>query len=235
MDQLARKQLELEEKDTEVQTLEDEKKKLNEELEVVKVIAGQLQDLNSILEDTKQTQSAQTGNMDEVLNSLKDELNQAKVELVFALEEKDVLQEKSSEKIRSLEMQLEDTRGKLLQEQENLVLNTNESKELLVDLKSELDAAREEIARMKTAGLGESVETRQAVSQLQEALGNIRILQQSLEEAEMSNREVEDLRVDLAEAMSTQLNELQKAEDEKIALSQTIDDLETEIAMLRRG
>ena len=233
MDQLARKQLELEEKDTEVQTLEAEKKKLNEELEVVKVIAGQLQDLNSILEDTKQTQSAQTGNMDEVLNSLKDELNQAKVELVFALEEKDVLQEKSSEKIRSLEMQLEDTRGKLLQEQENLVLSTNESKDLLLDLKSELDAAREEIARMKTAGLGESVETRQAVSQLQEALGNIRILQQSLEEAEMSNREVEDLRVDLAEAMSTQLNELQKAEDEKIALSQTIDDLETEIAMLR--
>ena len=52
MDQLARKQLELEEKDTEVQTLAAEKKKLNEELEVVKVIAGQLQDLNSILEDS---------------------------------------------------------------------------------------------------------------------------------------------------------------------------------------
>ena len=233
MDQLARKQLELEEKDTEVQTLAAEKKRLNEELEVVKVIAGQLQDLNSILEDTKQTQSAQTGNMDEVLTSLKDELNQAKVELVFALEEKDVVQEKSSEKIRSLEMQLEDTRTKLLEEQENLVISTSESKDLLLDLKSELDAARDEIARMKTAGLGESVETRQAVSQLQEALGNIRILQQNLEEAEQSNQDVDELRVDLAEAMSTQLNELQKAEDEKKALGQTIDDLETEIAMLR--
>ena len=233
MDQLARKQLELEEKDTEVQTLAAEKKRLKEELEVVKVIAGQLQDLNSILEDTKQTQSAQTGNMDEVLTSLKDELNQAKVELVFALEEKDVLQEKSSEKIRSLEMQLEDTRTKLLEEQENLVISTSESKDLLLELKSELDAAREEIARMKTAGLGESVETRQAVSQLQEALGNIRILQQNLEEAEQSNQDVDELRVDLAEAMSTQLNELQKAEDEKKALGQTIDDLETEIAMLR--
>jgi chromosome segregation ATPase len=233
MDQLARKQLELEEKDTEVQTLAAEKKRLNEELEVVKVIAGQLQDLNSILEDTKQTQSAQTGNMDEVLTSLKDELNQAKVELVFALEEKDVVQEKSSEKIRSLEMQLEDTRTKLLEEQENLVISTSESKDLLLELKSELDAARNEIARMKTAGLGESVETRQAVSQLQEALGNIRILQQNLEEAEQSNQDVDELRVDLAEAMSTQLNELQKAEDEKKALGQTIDDLETEIAMLR--
>ena len=233
MDQLARKQLELEEKDTEVQTLAAEKKRLNEELEVVKVIAGQLQDLNSILEDTKQTQSAQTGNMDEVLTSLKDELNQAKVELVFALEEKDVIQEKSSERIRSLEMQLEDTRTKLLEEQENLVISTSESKDLLLELKSELDAAREEIARMKTAGLGESVETRQAVSQLQEALGNIRILQQSLEEAEQSNRDVDELRLELAEAMSTQLNELQKAEDEKKILEQTIDDLEAEMAMLR--
>ena len=46
-------------------------------------------------------------------------------------------------------------------------------------MKSELVVAREEIARMKSAGLGESVQTNQAVAQLQEALGTIRILQES--------------------------------------------------------
>ena len=54
------------------------------------------------------------------------------------------------------------------------------------------------------------METRQAVSQLQEALGTIRILQESLEESEQANVEVDNLRSELAEAMSTQLNELQK-------------------------
>ena len=55
IDQLAQRELELKEKDAEVDKLVAEKKKLNEELEVVKVIAGQLQDLNSVLEETKAT------------------------------------------------------------------------------------------------------------------------------------------------------------------------------------
>ena len=135
----------------------------------------------------------------------------------------------------ALEMQLEDNRKQLMQEQESLIANTAESKDLILDLKGELDAAREEISRMKTAGLGESVETRQAVSQLQEALGTIRILQESLEESEQANVEVDNLRSELAEAMSTQLNELQKGEDEKIKLHQQINDLEAEIALLRDG
>ena len=66
-----------------------------------------------------------------------------------------------------------------MMEEENLVEQTRESKDLMIELKSELDAAREEIARMKTAGLGDSVETRQAVAQLQEALGTIRVLQKA--------------------------------------------------------
>ena len=55
-------------------------------------------------------------------------------------------------------------------EQENQADYTNETKDLVLDLKGELVVAREEIARMKSAGMGESVQTKQAVSQLQEAL-----------------------------------------------------------------
>ena len=86
---------------------------------------------------------------------------------------------------------------------------------------------------MKTAGLGDSVETRQAVAQLQEALGTIRILQESLNESEALNLEVDNLRSELASAMSTQLNELQTSEDEKNKLQQKVNDLNAEIVILR--
>ena len=46
----------------------------------------------------------------------------------------------------ALEMQLEDNRKQLMQEQESLIANTAESKDLILDLKGELDAAREEIS-----------------------------------------------------------------------------------------
>lgn len=220
-------------KDNEIAQLREEKKKLQEELDVVKVIAGQLNDLNEVLEETKQTQSSQSGSVDSVLASLRDQLNKAKVELVFALEEKDKLQQESSLRIISLEQQLEDTQAQLMMEEDNLVEQSRESKDLMLELKSELDAAREEIARMKTAGLGDSVETRQAVSQLQEALGTIRILQESLGEAEAVNLEVDNLRSELADAMSTQLDELQRSEDEKRKLQQKINDLEAEVALVR--
>ena len=42
-------------KDKEIAQLREEKKTLQEELDVVKVIAGQLNDLNEVLEETKQT------------------------------------------------------------------------------------------------------------------------------------------------------------------------------------
>ena len=220
-------------KDKEISQLREEKKKLQEELDVVKVIAGQLNDLNEILEETKDTQNSQTGSMDMVVSSLRDELNKAKVELVFALEENDKLQQEGSLKIISLEQQLEDARAQLMMEEDNLAEQARDSKDLMIELKSELDAAREEIARMKTAGLGDSVETRQAVSQLQEALGTIRVLQESLNEAESVNLEVDNLRAELANAMSTQLNELQKSEDEKRSLQQKVNGLEAEIEIIR--
>ena len=86
---------------------------------------------------------------------------------------------------------------------------------------------------MKTAGLGDSVETRQAVAQLQEALGTIRVLQESLNESEAVNLEVDNLRSELANVMATQLNELQKTEEEKQKLQQKVNDLEAEIAIIR--
>ena len=53
MEQLSRRELELKGKDEELNLVLDEKQKLKEELEVVKVIAGQLQDLNQVLERQK--------------------------------------------------------------------------------------------------------------------------------------------------------------------------------------
>ena len=233
LDQLARKELELEGRETELKQAKEDSKKLKEELEVVKVIAGQLEDLNTVLEQTKRTQNSQSGSMDQVIESLREELNQAKVELVFAKEDNDKLKAISADTISTLELQLENTRNQLLAEQENLADQTNESKELVIDLKSELDAARSEIARMKSAGLGESVETKQAVSQLQEALGTIRILQESLEEAEKVNLDVDNLRIELANSMESHLSELQRSEDEKNLLRKQAEDLEAEIMVLR--
>ena len=234
LEQLAIREKDLSDRDKETNQLKEEKKNLEEELEVVKVIAGQLNDLNAILEETKSTQTTQSGSTNMVISSLRDELNKAKVELVFAREENEKLQQGSSDMIIGLEQQLEDAQAQLMQEQENLFVQSRESKDLMIELKSELDAAREEIARMKTAGLGESVETRQAVSQLQEALGTIRILQESLNEAESVNLEVDNLRTELANAMSSQLNQLQQAENEKIKLNQKVGDLQAEIAILRQ-
>ena len=235
LDQLARKELELTNKDQDVTALSQEKKDLEEELKVVKVITGQLQDLNQVLEDTKETQSVQSQTSDQVLDSLKDELNRAKIDLVVSLEDKEKLQDQFSERLRSLEMQLEEARNEIFEEQEIFQDTTNESKILVAELKTELDAARLEIAQMKRSGISESVETKQAVSQLQEALGTIRILQESLQEAEASNLEVDNLRTELADAMSGQLEKFQETEDEKTNLQKKIHTLESEIAVLRES
>ena len=233
LDQLAKREIELEGKDLELKQAKADSKKLKEELEVVKVIAGQLEDLNTVLEQTKRTQSSQSGTLDQTVESLREELNQAKVELVFALEDNEEFKQDSAKIISSLELQLENTRNDLLAEQENQADQANESKELVLDLKSELDLARTEISRMKTAGLGDSVETKQAVSQLQEALGTIRILQESLEQSEKVNLEVDNLRTKLANTMESHLMELQRNDDEKNVLRKQSEDLESEIALLR--
>ena len=233
LEQLSRKELDLETKDAELTQSKEEARKLKEELDVVKVIAGQLEDLNTVLEETKKSQYSQSGSMDQVVESLRDELNQARVELVFTIEEREKLQNDSSKRIKALELQLEDTRNQLLSEQDNLSDYSNDSKELVLDLKRELDETRSEVSRMKSTGLGESLETTAAVSQLQEALGTIRILQESLDESEQVNVEVDNLRIELADAMESQLTELQRLEDEKVALRQQTIDLESEIALLR--
>ena len=131
LDQLARKEAEMEGKDVELKATKEEAKKFKEELEVVKVIAGQLEDLNSVLDQTKETQNSQSTSLQQVVDSLKEELNQAKVELVFALEETEQYKNDSARMIGSLESQLEDTRNKLLAEQENQSDYTNDTKDLI--------------------------------------------------------------------------------------------------------
>jgi len=233
LDQLSRRELELTDKGQEVDALLQEKKELEEELEVVKVIAGQLQDLNQVLEETKESQVTQSKSSDQVLDSLRKELNRSKVELVVALDEKDKIQADFSSRIKNLEIQLEDAQNELIEEQDLFQEVTSESKILVSQLKTELDAARKEIATMKTVGVTDSLETRQAVAQLQEALGTIRILQESLQEAEESNLEVDNLRTELADVMSGQLEKIRDVEDEKEGLKSKINNLEAEIAILR--
>jgi len=235
LDQLARRELEITNKDQEVVSLAQQKKDLEDELEVVKVIAGQLQDLNQVLEDTKETQAVQSQTSDQVVGSLKDELNRAKIELVVALEEKEKMQDEFSNRLNNLEMQLEDARNEMFEEQEAFQETTSESKILVSELKTELEAARAEIAQMKKTGLSESVETKQAVAQLQEALGTIRILQESLQEAEAANLEVDNLRSELADTMSGQLAKFEEVEGEKNKLKDEILNLETEISLLRES
>jgi len=233
LNQLSRREFELKEKTNEVGQIESQKKKLEEELEVVKVIAGQLQDLNNVLEETKETQVAQTSTSDEVLASLRDELNRMKVELVVTADERDKLQDDYAEKVASLERQLEDARNEMVEEQEIFYASTNESKNLITELKSELDAARGEIAEMKRSGMSDSVETKQAVSQLQEALGTIRILKESLDEAEQASLEVDNLKAELADSMALQLQKMKDSDEEKAKLKEEMENLETEIAVLR--
>ena len=235
LDQLARKELELTNRDQDLTSLTQQKKDLEEELEVVKVITGQLQDLNQVLEDTKESQNVQSLTSDQVFDSLKEELNRAKIELVVTLEEKEKLQDEFSLRLKNLETQLEDSRNEMFEEQEIFQETTNESKILVSELKTELDAARAEIAQMKRSGITESVETKQAVLQLQEALGTIRILQESLEEAEAANLEVDNLRTELADAMSGQLEKFQENENDKTNLQNEIENLEAEIALLRES
>ena len=81
--------------------------------------------------------------------------------------------------------------------------------------------------------MGDSIETEKAVSQLQEALGTIRVLQESLEESEKVHLEVDSLKAELADAMESQMAEIQRADDEKSNCDKRQKDLESEIAMLR--
>jgi chromosome segregation ATPase len=233
LDQLGRREIDLQGKERELQQVELDKKKLKEELQVVKVISSQLQDLNNVLETTKSTQSLQSGSMDQIISSLREELNQAKVELVFSLEDRDRLAKESSRQIQALESQLENTRKELSLKGEELADLAGGSEELMLDLKAELDTTRQQVARMKRAGMGDSVETEKAISQLQEALGTIQILKEGLEDAELVNLEVDTLRSNLADAMESQMTELQRSDDEKKQLRQQAKNLESEIAMLR--
>ena len=233
LDQLARREIDLQGKERELQQIDLEKRKLKEELDVVKVISSQLQDLNDVLEKTKTTQNSQSGSLDQIINSLREELNQTKVELVFSLEDRDKIQKQSSSQIKALENQLDDTRKELFEKEEELADLAGGSEELMLDLKSELDATRQQISLMKRAGMGDSVETEKAISQLQEALGTIRILKERLDDAEQVNLEVDTLKTDLATAMQSQIAEIERFEDQKKQLHQKTKDLESEIAILR--
>ena len=205
---------------------------LKAELDEVETIATQLQQLNEVLDDTKSTQNTQVADADRIIGSLREQLNEAQVELVFAKEAKDKAQESAASQVVALEHQLEQTREQLSATQATMYDRASGSKGLIQDLKTELDEARKEIARLKTMGAGDSVGAQQAVAQLQEALGTIRILQESLDQAEQVNTEVDGLRSELANAMQSQLATLERSELEKERLHSKVADLELELKVL---
>ena len=86
---------------------------------------------------------------------------------------------------------------------------------------------------MKSTGITESVETQQAVAQLQEALGTIRILKETLEETEKANVELDNLRAEVADSMSRQISQMEINEEDRKRLTDKIADLEAEILIYR--
>ena len=83
---------------------------------------------------------------------------------------------------------------------------------------------------MKSAGFTESVETQQAVAQLQ-TLGTIRV-KESLEESEKANLELNNLRTEIADSMNQQISQMKIHEDDRKQLTDKIADLEAEILIL---
>ena len=127
-------------------------KLLEEELEVVKVLSSQLQDLNSVLEQTKEAQNLQTLTLTRSFFP-RDELNKAKIELTFEKEENESLLRQSGDKNRWKPNS--NLRDKLIEEQENL---SKVSREQRFDCRFEIrtDRARDEISRMQSIGATDS-------------------------------------------------------------------------------
>jgi chromosome segregation ATPase len=216
----------------ELRKVRDEASAVKNELAEVQNIADQLSQLNEILDETKKTQYSQVSDADRIIASLREQLNESQVELVFAKEVNEKTEEQSASQVSALEHQLEQTREQLAATQSTLYDRTDQSKGLIRDLKNELDETRIEIARLKTSGSGNSIEVQQAVAQLQEALGTIRVLKESLDQADLVNGEVDGLRSELANAMQFQLADLERSELEKERLRKNLSDLQLEVEML---
>ncbi len=216
----------------ELRKVRDEVSSVKNELADVQNIADQLSQLNGILDETKKTQYSQVSDADRIIASLREQLNESQVELVFAKEAKEKAEEQGASQVSALEHQLEQTREQLAATQATMYDRTDKSKGLIQDLKNELDETRIEIARLKTAGSGNSIEAHQAVAQLQEALGTIRVLKESLDQADQVNGEVDGLRSELANAMQSQLADLERSELEKERLRKNLSDLQLEVEML---
>ena len=216
----------------ELRKVRDKVSAVKNELAEVQNIADQLSQLNEILDETKKTQYSQVSDADRIIASLREQLNESQVELVFAKEAKEETEEQSASQVSALEHQLEQTREQLAATQATMYDRTDKSRGLIQDLKSELDETRTEIARLKTAGSGNSIEAQQAVAQLQEALGTIRVLKESLDQADQVNGEVDGLRSELANAMQSQLADIERSELEKERLRKNLSDLQLEVKML---
>ncbi|MBU61321.1 MAG: hypothetical protein CMI26_02315 [Opitutae bacterium] len=232
LEELSEKDKQLKGQEFELRKVRDEASSVKNELAEVQNIADQLSQLNEVLDETKKTQYSQVSDADRIIASLREQLNESQVELVFAKEAKEKAEEQSASQVSSLEHQLEQTQEQLAATQATMYDRTDQSKGLIQDLKSELDDTRVEIARLKTAGTGNNIEAQQAVAQLQEALGTIRVLQESLDQADQVNGEVDGLRSELANAMQSQLSDIERSELEKERLRKSVSDLQLEVEML---
>lgn len=202
------------------------------ELRDVQMIQQQLEELNNVLVETKGAQGDHVANAGRIIEQLRMERDQARVELVIAKEGKDKTAGDYAAQVAALELELENARNQLLTEQEAKRDTTAESAIIIGDLKRELDITRKEVHNLRTAGAGDAVATEQLAAQLEEALGQIRILQENLAESETVGGQVDALRDDLSQAMETHLAEIERGRLEKERLQVKVADLEVEVKVL---
>ena len=202
------------------------------DLRDVQMIQTQLEELNKVLVDTKGAQGEHVTNAGRIIEQLRADRDQARVELVIAKEAKEKSEGDYAARVAALELELENARNQLLTEQSSGRDRTAESAIIIGDLKRELDITRKEMARLRNAGAGDAVATEQLAAQLQEALGQIRILQENLAESENVGGQVDSLRGELSQAMQTHLADIERGRLEKERLQAKVADLEVEVKVL---
>ena len=222
-------------KDDELRRIAAQAADLQNQLKEVDSMSTTLAELNAVLRSTESVQSVNVDQANALSAQLRDELEQAKVESLLAKEAKESVQRQAATRISSLEKQLKDTQNQLELARGQFHDVTGEGAELIAELKAKLNQADGEIARLKQAGVGETVGTENLASQLQEALGTIQVLQQNLSESESVNAEVDDLRLRLATAMESKMNDQEREDAQVETLRKKMQTLEMDLAMAQQA
>ncbi|MBO94173.1 MAG: hypothetical protein CMI32_04645, partial [Opitutales bacterium] len=235
LDEVREKDQNIAAKDDKLQRVVGRNAKLEEQLKEVEAMSHTLTELNSVLRSTETVQNSNVDQANALVNHLRDELEQAKVEALLAKQSKGDLERRSEVRVNALEKQLNDTQNQLELVKGQFHDMTGEGAALIAELRGNLRQAEAEITLLKQAGAGETVGTEKLAAQLQEALGAIQVLQHNLNESEKVNAEVDDLRLRLATAMEANIGEKERDEAETVVLRKKMRTLEMELAMAQQA